>query len=125
MPAEASLQELQLVYSGIQSMKAIYPVFYEKLLLLLYKTERYNIPFGYVCQRIMDVEINERYIKGIRNQSKLAEIQNDLFLLITEHYEGYHHLSNFLKNNRLTGYNNICRMILGDKPEDLKRGYCG
>ncbi|QRG65992.1 hypothetical protein [Brevibacillus choshinensis] len=125
MPAEASLQELQLVYSGIQSIKVVYPVYYEKLLLLLFKADRYKIPFGYVCQRIMDVEIKERYIKAIHNQSKLTEIHHDLFLLKTEHYEGYRYLSDFLKNNRLTGYNNICRMVLGDKPEDLKRGCCG
>ncbi|MEK4339096.1 hypothetical protein [Brevibacillus sp. FSL L8-0710] len=120
MPAEASLQELQLVYSTIQSMRTNYPVFFSKLFPLLYKAEYYKIPFGYVCQRIMDVEIHERYIIKIRNQAKLAEIHHDLFLLKTEHYEDYHHFSDFLKNNRLTGYNNICRMIMGNKPEDLK-----
>ncbi|MCM3624348.1 hypothetical protein M4D70_19155 [Brevibacillus borstelensis] len=123
MPAEASLQELQIVYSEIQSMREIYPNFFDKLLILMYKTERAKIPFGYVCQRIMDVEINERYIKG--NQRMRSEIHHDLFCLKTEHYEGYHHFSDLLKNNRLTGYNSICRMILGDKPEDLKRGNFG
>lgn len=125
MPAEASLQELQLVYSEIKSMKANYQDFFDQLLLLLYKAERFKIPFGYICQRIMEVEIKERYIKGIRNQSKLPDIHHELYRLKTEYYEGYRYLSKFLNNHCWTGYNNICRMMLGDLPEDLKRGNCG
>lgn len=125
MTAEASLQELQLVFSVIQSMKESYPQFYDKLLILLYKTERYKIPFGYVCQQIRGVEIKERYLNGIRHQSKLAEIHQDLFVLKTEYYEGYQHFSNLLHKHNWTGYNNICRMILGETPEDLKKGKCG
>lgn len=120
MPAEASLQELQLVYSTIQSMRATYPEFFSKLFPLLYKAEYHKIPLGYICQRIMDVEIHERYIKKIRNQAKFAEIHHNLLLLKTEHYGDYHYFSEFLKKNRLIGYNNICKMIMGNKPEDLK-----
>lgn len=125
MPAEASLQELQLVHSTIQSMRAINPAFFAQLFPLLYKAENNKIPFGYICQKVMGVEIHERYINKIRNQSKLSEIHHDLFLLKTEHYESYRYLSNFLNKNCRSGYKNICKLIMGNNPVDLKGGYYG
>jgi hypothetical protein len=120
MPAIAPLNELQIVYSTIQSMRRTYPKFYMEWLTILYKAERYKIPFGYLCQRVMDVEIQERYTNKIRNQSDLARIHHELFRMKTEHYEGYCHLSDFLKKNYFVGYNNICKMMLGETPEKLK-----
>lgn len=125
MPAIASLQELQLVQLTLQFMKASNSAFFDKLQLLLFKVERYNIPHGYVCQRLSDVEIKETYLNKIRKPNKRLEIDSEIFRLKSEHYTNVQYLSSFLKSNCMVGYKNICRMILGDTPETLKGGKCG
>lgn len=140
MPTIASLQELETVYTYIKHLSELHREFYLKIVKILEYTRAADFEFGFFCKLIIDEEYNgskplsqrrmprqyttnsiplfaeiSRLIQK-QQESKERVIYTYIMQLRKDFFDVYSEFADFLADNRMTGYNNICRMILGETP---------
>ncbi|WP_159887972.1 hypothetical protein [Paenibacillus puerhi] len=117
MAALAELNELKGAKAQLEAIRFANPAFYIELMMLFQMTGRMNIKNGYVCQMIMDVEIDDRYMGNLHNKHAIDQA---VWRIRTGYPVEYIQFRSFLRGNKMIGYNNIVSMLLGDTPQAIK-----
>lgn len=57
---------------------------------------------------------------AVASIESLQEVQKELTAIKKKHPEGYEAVANVIKSNKIIGYKNICKMMQGITPAELK-----
>ena len=122
MPAIADYNDLRCAHKKLQRVLVPNPRFHLKLVSVLWKASRKYIRFGWACKEIL-AESSDHFDYYWQNPGTariLKTLQQDLRAIKYEYFAQYCELRDVIKQCRMAGYDNLCRMILGETPEELK-----
>lgn len=134
MPTIASLSQLNNIYSKLKHLICLHEDFFMKLKKILEYTNNEGYRFRVPCKMIIDEqekhqessftyqccilqEISQQV--QINREKKRRVIYTYLMNLRKTNFYEYNVFADFLRDNRAVGFDNICRMILGETPEQV------
>jgi hypothetical protein len=116
MPTDRELQELERVHITLTGFRKKYEDFFWKL-AYIFKLAKGVYKLRLVCRMIMNEEIYDMK----PSDYYLGMFYDLLNQLQQENNEAYFEFVRFLKHCNNTGYTNICRLIQGETPYEVKR----
>lgn len=115
MPTEVSLQELERASINVQYFAGQYKDFYAEIVKVL-KLSKGVYRYRVVCRMILDEEVEV----PPRTEDAAYYISEQIKQLQREYPEAFNQFARFLNRCRWTGFDNICRMVLGETPMQVK-----
>ncbi|MFT8317738.1 MAG: hypothetical protein ABF651_05615 [Sporolactobacillus sp.] len=119
----SSIQDLKDAQAAIIAFKENYPNTFFRLLHLVNFTRQLQFKYEYLCGSLLGNEAYANRFAPHFVQRSIIDLYKNEIEKIHKHPEGLKALEQLIEDHKEIGYENICLLVRGKTPEEIKGIY--